>query len=242
MQDSASLRCEMVDEVITSRRSVRAFRSTPVARTDIEAVLRVAGRAPSGSNIQPWRVYVLAGAARDGLSRALLDVYNDPVRRDSETEEYAYYPTQWISPFVERRRKVGWDLYGLLGLTREDKAGMHEQLGRNFSFFGAPVALMFTMDRTMELGSWLDYGMFLQNIMIAARGRGIDTCPQAAFARYHRVIRAYLGMPDRERFVCGMSMGYADTGDVVNSLVVDRAPLDHYTVFMNDEPARAKHP
>jgi len=241
MQDASSMGQQAVDEAILSRRSVRAFKATPVARTDIEDVLRVAGRAPSGSNSQPWQVYVLTGAARDGLSRALLEVYDDPVRRERETEEYAYYPTRWVSPFLERRRKVGWDMYTLLGLTREDKAGMHAQLGRNFAFFDAPVALMFTMDRSMELGSWLDFGMFLQNIMIAARGRGIDTCPQAAFTRYHRIIRAYLNLPEQERFVCGMSMGYADPDAIVNSLIVEREPLERYATFIDQEPSTIPH-
>jgi len=137
----------------------------------------------------------------------------------------------------ERRRKVGWNLYNSLGITRENKAGMHAQLGRNFTFFDAPVALMFTMDRAMALGSWLDMGMFLQNIMVAARGRNIDTCPQAAFTPYHHIIRAYLNLPAREQFVCGMSMGYANPDAVVNSLVVEREPLKNYAVFMDCAPS-----
>ncbi len=231
MNGPRSRRQEIVDEAITSRRSVRAFLKTPVARADIEAILDVARWAPSGSNSQPWGVYVLTGAARDGLARTLLDVYNDPRRSAQEVEEYAYYPQTWVSPFQDRRRKVGWDLYSLLGLTREDKAGMHAQLGRNFSFFDAPVALMFTVDRGMELGSWLDFGMFLQNIMVAAKGRGIDTCPQAAFTKFHRIIRDYLHMPDNQQFVCGMSMGYADTAHVANTLVTEREPVEQFVVF-----------
>jgi len=237
MQNLSHPERNAVDEAICSRRSVRAFQATPVSRGEIEAVLRVAGRAPSGSNSQPWKVYVLTGAAREGLARALLEVYNDPDAR--ETAEYTYYPTQWVSPFLERRRKVGWDLYTLLGIAREDKAGMHAQLGRNFAFFDAPVALMFTMDRAMALGSWLDVGMFLQNIMVAARGRGMDTCPQAAFTPYHRIIRAYLNLPAREQFVCGMSMGYADPDAIVNTLVVEREPLERYATFMEQAPNAA---
>ncbi len=127
-----------------------------------------------------------------GLSEAILAVYNDREAAAAHTEEYPYYPRTWVSPYIERRRKIGWDLYGLLGITRDDKAKMHHQHGRNYTFFDAPVGMMFTIDRVLEQGSWLDYGMFLQNIAIAARGKGLDTCPQAAFTPYHRIIGEYL--------------------------------------------------
>ncbi|MGH8853151.1 MAG: nitroreductase, partial [Telluria sp.] len=198
---------EAVDAAITSRRSIRAFLDRPVARADIEAILDVAARAPSGTNTQPWKVYVLTGEARSKLSDAILAVNADPEQARAHTEEYAYYPREWVSPFVDRRRKVGWDLYSLLGLTRDNKAGMAAQHARNYRFFDAPVGLIFTIDRIMEQGSWLDYGMFLQNIMVAARGRGLDTCPQAAFTQYHRVIAKQLGMPENEMVVYGMALG-----------------------------------
>jgi len=227
-----SPRQEAVDAAITSRRSIRAFLSKPVERADIERILEVAARAPSGTNTQPWKVYVLTGQAREKLSEAILAVNADPEQARRHTEEYAYYPREWISPFVDRRRKVGWDLYSLLGLTRDNKAGMAAQHARNYRFFDAPVGLIFTIDRIMEQGSWLDYGMFLQSIMVAARGRGLDTCPQAAFTQYHRVIAQQLGLPENEMVVCGMALGWADPGKIENSLVTEREPLAHFARFM----------
>ncbi len=222
----------IVDEAITSRRSIRAFLPTPVARDDIEAILHVAARAPSGSNTQPWKVYVLTGAMRDRLAHAINEVWQDPDQLSQHKEEYDYYPREWVSPYVDRRRKVGWDLYALLGLTRDNKAGMHAQHGRNFTFFDAPVGLIFTIDRVMEQGSWLDYGMFLQNIMVAARARGLDTCPQAAFTQFHQVIADVLQLPDSEQLVCGMALGFADSSRIENTLVTERAPLDHFATFL----------
>jgi nitroreductase len=224
---------QAVDAAITSRRSIRAFLDKPVARADIERILEVAARAPSGTNIQPWKVYVLTGAAKAALSQAILAVHADPARNVEHTEEYAYYPRQWVSPFVERRRKLGWDLYGLLGLTRENKAGMAAQHARNFVFFDAPVGFIFTIDRILEQGSWLDYGMFLQNVMVAARARGLDTCPQAAFTQYHRIISAQLKIPSNETVVCGMALGWADRGKIENSLVSEREPVSCFVRFFD---------
>jgi len=221
-----------VDRAITSRRSIRAFLDRPVPRATVMDILRVASRAPSGTNTQPWRVYVLTGEPLRALSRDVLAAFDDPAQRGQHQQEYAYYPTQWQSPFVERRRKVGWDLYGLLGLERTDKAGMHRQHGRNFLFFDAPVGLIFTIDRVMQQGSWLDYGMFLQSIMVAARGRGLDTCPQAAFTAYHRVIRQHLNWPDNEMLVCGMALGHADPDAIENTLITEREPVDSFTTFV----------
>jgi len=221
-----------VEEAISSRRSIRAFLPTPVSQQTIENILDTAARAPSGTNIQPWKTYVLTGESLAGLSQAILKVYNDPESAKDHTEEYAYYPREWVSPYIERRRKIGWDLYGLLGITRDDKQKMHHQHGRNYCFFDAPVGLMFTIDRVLEQGSWLDYGMFLQNIMIAARGNGLDTCPQAAFTPFHRVISEYLNIPETQSVVCGMSLGYADPNAVENSLTTEREPLDHWVTFL----------
>jgi len=223
---------QAVDAAIVSRRSIRAFLPTPVAREDIEAILEVAARAPSGTNTQPWRVYVLTGAAKDSFSAAILAAYADPQEARRHTEEYQYYPREWVSPFIDRRRKVGWDLYALLGLTREDKAGMAAQHGRNYRFFDAPVGLVFTIDRVMEQGSWLDYGMFLQNIMVAARGRGLDTCPQAAFTQFHRIIAEQLKLPSNEMLVCGMALGFADPDKIENTLITVREPVSGFTRFL----------
>jgi nitroreductase len=221
-----------VDAAITSRRSIRAFLPDPVSREDIEQILAVAARAPSGTNTQPWKVYVLQGATKTTLSDAIQAVYMDPEQNREHTQEYAYYPNEWKSPFIDRRRKVGWDLYALLGLTRDNKAGMAAQHARNFSFFDAPVGLIFTIDRIMEQGSWLDYGMFLQSIMVAARGRGLDTCPQAAFTQYHRIIAQHLQLPDNEMVVCGMALGWADTSKIENTLVTEREPVAGFVRFI----------
>jgi nitroreductase len=223
---------QMVDEAICSRRSIRAFLPTPVDRSDIEALLTVAARAPSGSNTQPWKVRVITGAALQNLSNEILKAYLDPAEAATHKEEYQYYPQQWVAPYVDRRRKVGWDLYALMGLTRDNKAGMQAQHGRNYAFFDAPVGLIFTIDRVMEQGSWLDYGMFLQNIMVAARARGLDTCPQAAFTPFHRVIARALNLPDSEQLVCGMALGYADPGKIENTLLTEREPVAGFTQFL----------
>ena len=223
---------DAVDMAITTRRSIRAFLPDPVAREDIADILEVAARAPSGTNTQPWQVHVLQGAAKAALSDAILAVYSDPVLNAQHTEEYSYYPREWKSPFIDRRRKVGWDLYALLGLTRDNKAGMAAQHARNFRFFDAPVGLIFTIDRTMEQGSWLDYGMFLQSIMVAARGRGLDTCPQAAFTQYHAIIAEHLALPADHMVVCGMALGWADTSKIENTLVTEREPVAGFVRFL----------
>lgn len=227
----SKLLSDAVDWAIVSRRSIRAFLPTPVPREEIEAILEVARHAASGTNTQPWQVHVLTGAAKERVSAAVLRAYDDPAQRAELEEPYAYYPREWVSPYVDRRRKVGWDLYSLLGIAKGDKARMHEQHGRNYRFFDAPVGLMFTVDRVMEQGSFIDYGMFLQSVMVAARGRGLDTCPQAAFTLFHRVIARELGIPDGQLLVCGMSLGYADPERVENTLVTEREPVQGFTRF-----------
>jgi nitroreductase len=226
-----SLDTPAVDAAITSRRSVRAFLPTPVERSVIEDILRVSARAPSGTNVQPWKVHVLSGAARQSLSDRIMEAYENAEVAKSHTQEYDYYPTQWVSPYIDRRRKIGWDLYGLLGIAKTDKARMHAQHGRNYTFFDAPVGLIFTIDRILGQGSWLDYGMFLENIMIAARGRGLDTCPQAAFTQFHRIIAQELKLPESEMVVCGMALGYEDRSAVENQLLTEREPLESFVRF-----------
>ena len=224
-----------VDAAIASRRSVRAFLPTPVPRQTIEEILALASRAPSGVNAQPWKVTVLTGAAKASLSTKILAAHDGNAAAGSsgaDVGEYQYYPTEWVSPYLERRRKIGWDLYGLLGIAKTDKARMHAQHGRNYDFFGAPVGLIFTIDRRLRQGSWLDYGMFLENIMIAARGRGLDTCPQAAFIGFHKVIAEHLALPAAEMVVCGMSLGHADPDAPENQLVTERAPVSAFARFV----------
>ena len=221
-----------VDSAITSRRSVRAFLPTPVARATIEDILSVASRAPSGTNTQPWAVHVLTGAAKAALSKDIRAAFDNPEERAKHTEAYAYYPTQWQSPYIDRRRKVGWDLYSLLGIGKADKQRMHDQHARNYDFFDAPVGLMFSIDSVMQQGSWLDYGMFLQNVMVAARARGLHTCPQAAFTQFHRIIARHLSLPESQTVVCGMSLGFADLAAVENTLHTEREPVSGFVRFL----------
>jgi nitroreductase len=218
------------EQAILTRRSVRSFLPDPVDRETVEHLLAVASRAPSGTNIQPWKVYVVAGDTKAALTAAILEAH------DSGTEykrEYEYYPLEFNAVHLSRRRKIGWDLYGLLGIEKGDKDKMHLQHGRNFLFFGAPVGLFFTIDRELQVGSWLDYGMFLQNIMVAARGVGLHTCPQAAFANYHAVIRGQLNIPEDEMVICGMSLGVIDPDAIENTLVTEREPVEGFTTFMD---------
>lgn len=228
--DAAQIR-KAVDWAITSRRSIRGFLPTPVPREEIEAILAVASRAPSGTNTQPWRVHVLTGDARARLSAAILAIHAEPAEAAKHAEEWDYYPREWVPPYVDRRRKVGWDLYGLLGIGKADRARMHAQHGRNYAFFDAPVGLVFTIDRIMRQGSFLDYGMFLENVMVAARARGLDTCPQAAFMQYHRVIAEHLALRPDEMVVCGMSLGHADMERPENALETTREPVASFTTF-----------
>lgn len=228
-----SIEQKIVDDAITSRHSMRAFLQTPIPREDIERMLEVAARAPSGSNTQPWKVYVMTGEMKQRVTAEIMKVYEDKDKFEALKEDYKYYPTQWDSPYIERRRKVGLDLYKLLGLGREDKAGMHAQHARNYSFFDAPVGMFFTIDRSMNTGSWLDFGCFLQSLMIAARGRGLDTCAQAAFNRFHNTIRTVTGIPESEIIMCGLALGYADMTKIENSLISEREPASNFAKFLD---------
>jgi nitroreductase len=225
-----------VDEAILTRRSIRAFLPRPVPRELIEQILDLARRAPSGTNTQPWKVYVLSGASRDSLVQKVCAAHDalraDPTLAAQYQEEYDYYPQQWVSPYLERRRENGWSLYGLLGIGRGDKDKMHAQHQRNFRFFDAPVGLMFTLDRVMGRGSLLDYGMFLQNLMLAARARGLHTCPQAAWNAYARIILPHIGAGETEMLVCGMALGYADESNVVNRLHTPRVQVAEFTHWL----------
>ena len=218
------------NEAILTRRSVRAFLPTPVPRATVEELLTLASRAPSGSNIQPWKVRVIAGDRKEHLSRAILEAL-DRDGYEGHKREWNYYPVNWREPYLARRRKIGWDLYGLLGIKKGDFEGTEKQRRRNYEFFGAPVGLIFTLDQDLEIGSWLDLGIYLGALMIAARGRGLDTCPQAAFADFHAVIRRELGIPETEIIICGMGVGYADPDAVENRLVTERASAREFATF-----------
>jgi nitroreductase len=217
--------------------SVRAFTDQAVPRTDIEAILDVASRAPSGTNCQPWRVYVLQGSSRDSLIAQVCAAHDairaDPSVAQSYREEYDYYPEKWVSPYIDRRRENGWGLYGLLGIGKGDKDKMHAQHQRNYRFFDAPVGLMFTIDRVMGRGSLVDYGAFLQSIMVAARGRGLHTCPQAAWNGFAKIIMPHIGAGEGEMLVCGMALGYADADALVNGFVTPRVPVAEFTRWLD---------
>jgi nitroreductase len=223
-----------VDAAIESRFSCRAFlRERAVPRATIEHLLSVASRAPSGTNTQPWKVYVLQGAMRDALADKVCAahdaVYANPALAEEYREEYDYYPTQWVSPYIDRRRENGWGLYGLLGIAKGEKDKMHAQHQRNFRFFDAPVGFMFTMDRVLGRGSLMDYGMFLENIMVAARAHGLHTCPQAAWNGFAKIILPHVGAGPDEMLVCGMSLGYADLNARVNAFHTPREPAASFT-------------
>lgn len=221
----------IVDEVIENRHSCRAFLPEVVPEEVVADILRIASRAPSGTNTQPWKVYVLTGNVLTQLSERMRAAFDDPEEAATHSEPYAYYPRKWISPYIERRRKVGLDLYALLGIAKGDAKRMHEQHARNYDFFGAPVGLIFTIGTIMEAGSFLDYGMFIQSVMLAAKARGLDTCPQAAPLQFHRIIREQLQLPDDEMPIVAMSLGFEDTSAPVNSLRTVRAPLEEWVTF-----------
>lgn len=222
------------DEALRTRRSVRAFLPTPVERGTVEDLLRLASRSASGSNIQPWKAHVFSGALKERITRGIQDAI-DTGPREQYQREWNYYPVNWREPFLGRRRKIGWDMYGLLGIPKGDFEGTERQRRQNYAFFGAPVGLMFMLEEDLEIGSWLDLGIFLGSLMVAARGRGLDTCAQAAFADFHRVIRPILGIPDKQVIICGMALGYADESAVINRLQTERAPLSDYASFAGFE-------
>jgi nitroreductase len=221
----------VVDQAIRSRRSVRAFLDKPVDDDLILHLLEVASRAPSGTNTQPWQVHILRGAALRQLVEQALAAFDSPEVLAAQPKPYDYYPLKWVSPYLERRRKVGYDLYALLGIAKGDKEAMHRQHARNYAFFDAPVGLFFSIDRVLCQGSWLDYGMFLQSVMVAARGHGLDTCPQAAWLTVQGVVERFLDLRDDQALVCGMALGYARSDAVENRLETERVPARSFARF-----------
>ena len=220
-----------VSDAVNTRRSLRAFLPTAVDPDTVSSILQNAARAPSGTNIQPWNVYVVTGKTRDTLCTSVCEAF------DSGDKKYqcevTYYPDKWFEPYISRRRTVGWALYGLLGIKKGDREKTHAQHRRNFRLFDAPVGLFFTLHRDLATGSWLDYGMFLQNIMLLAREAGLHTCPQAAWADYHSILREHLAISSDEVVVCGMSLGYADPDAIENTLVTERESVDSFVRFFS---------
>jgi nitroreductase len=225
-----------VDAAITSRMSARAFTQQKVPRELLEKILEVSSRAPSGTNTQPWKVYVLQGASRDSLVDKVCAAHDairaNPALAANYQESYDYYPEKWVSPFIDRRRENGWSLYGLLDIGKGDKDKMHAQQQRNFKFFDAPVGLMFTINRVMGRGSLVDAGMLLQNIMVSARGHGLHTCPQAAWNGFANIVIPHIGAAEDELLVCGMALGYADEADKVNTFHTPRVPVAEFATWL----------
>ncbi len=226
-----------VDDAITSRHSVRAFLDTPVDVQTIKDILAVSSRAPSGTNTQPWKVYVVTGQKRaemiDRVCAAQIELHQKPELADQYKETFAYYPETWISPFIDRRRENGWGLYGLLNIQKGEKEKMAAQQLRNFQLFDAPVALYFTVNKAMGIGSKMDISMMIQNVMVAAKARGLDTCPQAAWNHFHPIVLDVLDAPDDEELVCAVALGYADPDHIVNTFITPRLAVEDFTVFMD---------
>lgn len=216
-------------DIVTRRHSIRSFLPTQIPRETLLSILDLAAHAPSGVNTQPWQVHVLSGASKEKLSAAILAEYETPTFEHKG--EYAYYPAAWAEPYLGRRRHTGLALYSLLGIDKKDTARMHAQWGRNYTFFDAPVGLIFSLDKVLGQGSLIDYGCFLQTLMLAARAHGLDTCVQAAFCEYHPLVKQHLAIPDTQMIVCGMSLGYANPDAAENALELPRIPATLFTRF-----------
>ncbi len=229
---------QLVDDAIRSRHSVRAFLSTPVDAQIIQDILEVACRAPSGTNTQPWKVYVITDKKRDEMvdrvCKAQLEIYNHPEKAAEYQETFPYYPEKWISPFIDRRRENGWGLYGLLNIQKGEKEKITAQQLRNYQLFDAPVGLYFTVNKAMGIGSKMDISMMIQNVMVAAKARGLDTCPQAAWNHFHPIVLEVLGASDDEELVCTIALGYANPDEIVNTFITPREPVEKFTVFLSE--------
>lgn len=229
---------QLVDDAIRSRHSVRAFLSTPVDAQIIQDILEVACRAPSGTNTQPWKVYVVTDKKRDEMvdrvCKAQLEIYNHPEKAAEYQETFPYYPEKWISPFIDRRRENGWGLYGLLNIQKGEKEKMAAQQLRNYQLFDAPIGLYFTVNKAMGIGSKMDISMMIQNVMVAAKARGLDTCPQAAWNHFHPIVLEVLGASDDEELVCTVALGYANPDEIVNTFITPREPVEKFTVFLSE--------
>jgi nitroreductase len=221
---------EDVDRIIRGRFASRAFTSRPVPRQTVIDILDVARFAPSGANIQPWRVYVVGGTKKDEISRALTRAHHKA--RDQHASEYQYYAAQLPEPYSSRRSQFGQRFYGSLGIQQSDTAGRARQTAKNYGFFGAPVGLIITIDRRLQVGSWLDLGMFIQNVMIAAGARGLQTCPQETFSKYHALLRNLLPIPPEEMVVCGMSIGFAEPDCLNTGSLMSKAAVEEFAQFI----------
>lgn len=215
-------------EAMRRRASTRAYLDQPVGRATVEAILEAARWAPSGTNAQPWQVAVVTGETKRKISAALLA---ERIAGRPQNPDYDYYPKQWNEPYKSRRVACGLALYQALKIGRDDKDARLRAWNNNYSFFGAPVGLLFFLDRSLEKGSWVDMGMFIENVMLAALGHGLATCPQASLAEYPDIVRRLLDIPDSHAMVCGMALGYADTAAPVNNYRTAREPVAGFTAW-----------
>jgi nitroreductase len=229
-------RCESadaIDRIIKGRFASRSFTGRTVPRQTITDILDVARFTPSGANIQPWRVYVVAGAKKRAISCALSKAHEEA--RDEHSSEYQYYASSLPEPYASRRDEFGRLYYGSLGIDRSDAAARSRQTSKNYAFFGAPVGLIIAIDRRLAIGSWLDLGMFIQNVMIAAGARGLQTCPQETFAKYQALLRTLLPIPSEELIVCGMSIGFAEEATASAGSLMPRANIGEFAQFVDFE-------
>lgn len=216
-------------EAIKSRKSIRAFTDQPVPKETIEQILEIAQRAPSGTNTQPWHVYVCTGRVRQAITDDVLALAAQG--KASKYEDYDYYPPVWNDLHRDRRRGVGWGLYGLLGIEKGDRAASARQGARNFQFFDAPVGIFITTDAYLCRGNWADTGMYIQTLMLAARGMGLDTCAQAAWIQFQEPVFRHLSIPDDQVLVSGMCLGHADESAIENTLVSEREDIANVARF-----------
>jgi nitroreductase len=221
-----------VSEAVNSRRSMRTFKPDSVPRQDIEWIIETAARAASNGNLQPWKLYVTEGKARERLSNAILKSLDESDHGPGA--EYDVYPKEFTPVYDARRKLVGKQLYTILGVPRGDTAGMQKQFRRNFLFFDAPVGMILCVERRMGGGQWIDCGIFLDQLMLLAREKGLHTCPQAAFSRVQHVVRRELEVPDDQVVICGLALGYAEPEAVPNNLITERAPLKDFTTWFSD--------
>ena len=215
-------------EAMHRRASTRAYLDKPVDRATIESILEAARWAPSGVNAQPWQVAVVVGETKRRVSEALLA---ERTAGHPEQPDYTYYPKQWNEPYKSRRMACGLALYSALGINRSDPGARLKSWNNNYHFFGAPVGLFFFLDRSLEKGSWVDMGMFIENVMLAALSFGLATCPQASLAEYPDIVRRLLNVPDSRALLCGMALGYPDTAAPVNNYRTAREPAAKFTVW-----------
>lgn len=227
MNHAVAAAAPVVGETIRSRHATRAFLAQPVSRAVVEDILRLAACSPSGTNTQPWRVHVVMGASRERLVRAVCAAYD----ADPQHIEGAIYQHLDGEPYLSRKRALGKAMYGLIGINKGETAKMQAQHRRNFEFFGAPVGLLVTIDKRLGNGSWLDTGMFMQTLMLAARAHGLDSCPQAVWVHHESVVARAVGWPEHERLVSGIALGYADPVYPENGLRSERVPVEEFAAF-----------